>query len=176
VGLVALVLLLIRQRATAVRRLVGFGITAAIVMVIGYPWWTGRDLSGVMARQSLHVRAELVKTGLRIIETRPLFGVGIDRFHLLAGSLASADLQALFPARKNPHNDFLRFASELGLVGLGLFLWILARAARRSRRRHPCLSRHQHGEQSADGARGVVRFLDRTRPRSRPLDGCRVLR
>jgi hypothetical protein len=99
-------------------------------MVIGYPWWTGRDLSGVMARQSLHVRAELVKTGLRIIETRPLFGVGIDRFHLLAGSLASADLQALFPARKNPHNDFLRFASELGLVGLGLFLWILAAAGR----------------------------------------------
>ena len=31
-----------------------------------------------------------------------------------------------FRARKNPHNDLLRFAAELGLVGLGLFLWILA--------------------------------------------------
>ena len=129
-GLVMLVLMLIRQRAAAARSLVAFGIVAAVVMVIGYPWWTGRDLSGVMARQSLHVRVELAKTGLRVIETRPLFGVGIDRFHLLAGSLASPDLNALFPARKNPHNDFLRFASELGLVGLGLFLWILAAAGR----------------------------------------------
>ncbi len=112
------------------RRLVAFGVAAVLVMLIGYPWWTGRDLSGVMARQSLHVRAELIKTGLRVIETRPLFGVGIDRFHLHAGSLASPELHALFPARKNPHNDLLRFAAELGLVGLGLFLWILAAAGR----------------------------------------------
>ncbi|MDQ3489247.1 MAG: O-antigen ligase family protein [Acidobacteriota bacterium] len=129
-GLVVLVLMLIRQGAAAARSLVAFGIIAAVVMVIGYPWWTGRDLSGVMARQSLYVRAELMKTGLRVIETRPLFGVGIDRFHLLAGGLASPDLHALFPARKNPHNDFLRFATELGLVGLALFLWILIAAAR----------------------------------------------
>ncbi len=129
-GLVVLVLMLIRQRAAAARSLVAFGVVAVVVMVIGYPWWTGRDLSGVMARQSLHVRAELIKTGLRVIETRPLFGVGIDRFHLLAGSRASPDLHALFPARKNPHNDFLRFASELGLIGLALFLWILTAAAR----------------------------------------------
>ena len=129
-GLVVLVLLLIRQKAAAMRRLVVFGVAAVLVMLIGYPWWTGRDLSGVMARQSLHVRAELMKTGLRMIETRPLFGVGIDRFHLLAGSLASPDLHALFPARKNPHNDLLRFAAELGLVGLALFLWILAAAGR----------------------------------------------
>ncbi|MBA3639816.1 MAG: O-antigen ligase family protein [Acidobacteria bacterium] len=129
-GLVVLVLMLIRQKAAAARSLVAFGVFAVVVMVIGYPWWTGRDLSGVMARQSLHVRAELIKTGLRVIETRPLFGVGIDRFHLLAGSRASPDLHALFPARKNPHNDFLRFASELGLIGLALFLWILTAAAR----------------------------------------------
>ena len=129
-GLVVLVLVLIRQRAAAARSLIAFGVVAVVVMVIGYPLWTGRDLSGVMARQSLQVRAELMKTGLRVIETRPLFGVGIDRFHLLAASLASPDLHALFPTRKNPHNDFLRFATELGLLGLALFLWILLIAAR----------------------------------------------
>ncbi len=32
----------------------------------------------------------------------------------------------------NPHNDFLRFGAELGLVGLALFLWILAGAGRRT--------------------------------------------
>lgn len=130
-GLVVLVLILIRQRAAAVRSIAAFAVVAVVIMVVAYPWWTGRDVSGVMARQSLHVRVELAKTGVRVIETRPLFGVGIDRFHLLARGLASADLHALFPARKNPHNDFLRFAAELGLVGLGLFLWILTAAGRR---------------------------------------------
>jgi hypothetical protein len=77
-------------------------------------------------------RVELARTGLRVIATRPLFGVGVDRFHILAGSLASPELHSLWPFRKNPHNDFLRFGAELGLVGLGLFLWILAAAGRRT--------------------------------------------
>lgn len=131
VGLIVLVLIVVRQRASAVRGVLAFAAVAVVVMVASYPWLTGRDVAGVMARQSLVVRAELMRTGLHVMATRPLFGVGIDRFHVLAGSLASPRLNALFPVRKNPHNDFLRFGAELGLVGLGLFLWILAAAARR---------------------------------------------
>jgi hypothetical protein len=79
----------------------------------------------------LTVRVELARAGLRVIETRPLFGVGIDRFYLSAERFASPELHALWPARMNPHNDFLRVGAELGLVGLGLFLWILTAAGRR---------------------------------------------
>jgi O-antigen ligase len=100
-------------------------------MVVSYPWLIGRDVAGQMARQSLTIRMELAKTGLRVIATRPLFGVGIDRFFLSAGSLASPELHAMWPARKNPHNDFIRVGAELGLVALGLFVWILAGAGRR---------------------------------------------
>jgi hypothetical protein len=131
-GLVVLVLIAARQRVAAMRGALAGGLLAAVLMIAVYPWWTGRDVAGELARQSLQVRAELLRTGVRVMATRPVFGVGIDRFHLLAGSLASPELDALFPARKNPHNDFLRFGAELGIVGLALFLWVLVRAARRT--------------------------------------------
>ncbi|PYR93762.1 MAG: hypothetical protein DMF84_08095 [Acidobacteria bacterium] len=131
VGLVALVLIVVRQRAAAARGVVAFAVLAVLVMLLSYQWMIGRDVAGEMARRSLTVRIELVRTGLRVIATRPLFGVGIDRFYVLAGDLASPELHALWAGRMHPHNDFLRFGGELGLVGLGLFLWILTAAGRR---------------------------------------------
>jgi hypothetical protein len=129
-GLMVMVFVLVRDRAAAFRG--GIAVAAvALVMVLSYPWLTGRDVAGELARQSLMIRVELIRTGLRVIATRPLFGVGVDRFHLSAASLASPELHAWWPARKNPHNDFLRFGAELGLVGLGLFVWILAAAGHR---------------------------------------------
>ena len=131
-GLVFLVFLVFRQKAVAVRGVVAFAGLAVVVMVLSYSWMSGRDFAGAMAQQSLTVRTELIRAGLGVIATRPLFGVGIDRFFLLAGSYASPELHALWQGRMNPHNDFLRFGAELGLVGLGLFLWILAGAGRRT--------------------------------------------
>jgi O-antigen ligase len=131
VGLVVLVFIVVRQRPAAGRGVVACAVLAVFVMVLSYPWLTGRDVAGELARQSLTIRVELARTALRVIATRPLFGVGIDRFHLSAGELASPELDAMWPARKNPHNDFLRVGAELGLVGLGMFLWILAAAGRR---------------------------------------------
>jgi hypothetical protein len=119
----------VRQRAAAARGVLAVAILA-VVMVVIYPWLTGRDVAGELARLSVETRVELARTSLRVIGTRPLFGVGLDRFHLSAGGLASPRLNSLWPARKNPHNDFLRVGAELGLVGLGLFLWTLAAAGR----------------------------------------------
>jgi O-antigen ligase len=130
-GLIVLVVGVVRQRVVPVRGVIAFAMVAVVVMVISFPWMVGHDVVGETARQSLKVRVELIRTGLRVIATRPLFGVGIDRFFLVAGPLASPELNALWPSRKNPHNDFLRFGGELGLVGLGLFLSILALAGRR---------------------------------------------
>ena len=131
-GLVALAFILVRQKAAAVRGIVAFAVIAVAVMVFSYKWMTGRDVAGQMARQSLTVRAELVRAGLEVAATRPLFGIGLDRFYLVAGAHASPELRALWQGRMNPHNDFLRFGAELGVVGLGLFLWILIGAGRRT--------------------------------------------
>ena len=130
VGLVTLLVVAISSRPGAAFRVWPFAVVVMVVMVVSYPWLTGRDVAGDLARQSLVIRAELFKTGLRVIATRPLFGVGIDRFYLSAGALASPELNALWPGRKNPHNDLLRIAGELGLVGAGLFIWILGTAIR----------------------------------------------
>jgi O-antigen ligase len=130
-GLAVLMFIVVRKRTVAGRGVVAFAVIAVVAVVISFPWVIGHDVAGETARQSLTVRVELIRAGLRVIATRPLFGVGIDRFWILAGGLASPELQALWYGRKNPHNDFLRFGAELGLVGLVLFLWILAAAGER---------------------------------------------
>ncbi len=129
-GLVVLVLVVARLGSRSARAVLAAALVVVAVMVASYPWLTGRDVAGDMAKRSLQVRLELVRTSLRIMAIRPLFGVGIDRYHLWSGGLASPELRALFPARKTAHNDFLRVGAELGLVGLALFLWILAAAVR----------------------------------------------
>ena len=132
IGLTALSLSLGRQRAV-VRGVVVFAVVVVVAMVLTYRWTIGRDVAGTLARQSLTIRAELLRAGLDVMATRPLFGVGLDRFFLVAGGYASPELRAQWQGRMNPHNDFLRFGGELGLIGLALFLWILAEAAVRVR-------------------------------------------
>jgi hypothetical protein len=118
----------VRSRLAASRVVIAGAIVAVVVMIGSFPWMVGHDIAGAQARASLSVRGELLRVGLRVIETRPLFGVGIDRFFLVAGAVKSPVLDSYWSSRRNPHNDLLRFAGELGLVGLGLFLWILASA------------------------------------------------
>lgn len=129
-GIAVFMLVVSRWSSGAIRKGLLF-LALSAVLVVSYPLLTGRDVAGDLAKQSLAIRAELVRTGLRVIATRPLFGVGVDRFYLSAGNLASPQLNEWWPGRKNPHNDFLRFAGELGVIGLGLFLWILTAAAHR---------------------------------------------
>jgi O-antigen ligase len=155
VGLVVLALAVVRRRTSAARGVLAFAIFAVVVMVVSYSWMSGRDVAGEQARQSLTVRGELIRAGFRVLETRPLFGVGIDRFFLLAGGYASPELRSLWQGRMNPHNDFLRFGAELGLVGLGLFLWILAGAGRRIWR----ALKRTHDAQLAGLAGGLIAFL-----------------
>jgi O-antigen ligase len=145
VGLVTLALLVARRRSARVRGIVVFAALVVALMVFSYRWMIGRDVAGDMARQSLTVRIELIRAGLEVIATRPLFGVGFDRFFLVAGGFASPELRALWDGRMNPHNDFLRFAGELGVIGLGLFVWILVEPIKRiwaalQKTRDPCLA------------------------------------
>lgn len=119
----------IRSRVAAIRTVIVLAIIAIMVMVGSFRWMVGHDIAGDQAKASLSIRGELLRVGTRVIATRPLFGVGIDRFFLVAGAVKSPLLDSAWSSRRNPHNDFLRFAGELGLVGLVLFVLILASAA-----------------------------------------------
>ena len=131
-GLVVLIFILfVRQRVRVFRGVIAVAAIALVILIASFGWLIGHDVAGEKARASLSVRGELLRVGLHVIETRPLFGVGLDRFFLVAGAVQSPLLDAAWAGRRNPHNDFLRFAAELGLVGVGLFLWILAAVAAR---------------------------------------------
>jgi len=80
------------------------------------------------AGASLGFRLQAVQTALRMMETRPLFGVGVGRYWDLSNRFASAALLDAY-TNSHAHNMFLWLGAELGLVGLGVFLWILAAAA-----------------------------------------------
>ena len=76
--------------------------------------------------QKLDVRLPLWKDTICIVEDFPLFGVGVGRFNFLLQRYSSGlpwDKFLVF----TPHNYFLLLASELGLIGLFAFLWILGK-------------------------------------------------
>jgi len=145
----------VRPRSTPIRGIIAVAIVAVLVMIGSFRWMVGHDIAGVQAKASLSVRGELLRVGADVIATRPLFGVGIDRFFLVAGTIKSPLLDASWSSRRNPHNDFLRVAGELGLVGLGLFVWILVSAATSIWR----ALRHSSDPPLAGLAAGLVAFL-----------------
>ena len=86
-------------------------------------------------------RVALWKSAVQMIRDHPLFGVGPDNFlyayrgrYLLPEAWQESSLS-------HPHNVILDFAARLGLIGLGVFLWmqiafwsVALRAMRRARR------------------------------------------
>ncbi len=75
-------------------------------------------------------RTAMWKHTLRMIADRPLLGVGLDNWEFAYPPYDQGDkiTSAAEPVR--PHNDFLWIASELGLVGFCIYLWLLVTAAR----------------------------------------------
>jgi hypothetical protein len=70
----------------------------------------------------------MARTAMKMLSTRPIFGVGLGAFYQRSGEFSSADLIAKFPVavHENAHNNFLQVAAELGLVGGVLFAWLVA--------------------------------------------------
>jgi len=110
--------------------IIGFAVVAVGILAIVFPRLIGHDLTGATAGESLKVRFELWKAGVRVLLAHPLFGVGLDRFFLFLDQFATPQLKVMWTGRLNPHNDFLRIAAEFGLVGLSLFLWTLRESGR----------------------------------------------
>jgi len=77
-------------------------------------------------------RSDLWKVGLRMVRTDPVGGVGVGNFPdvsadyvLQPGAITRADL-IFSSAPKVTHNTYLEIAAEMGLVGLLLFLSVVA--------------------------------------------------
>jgi hypothetical protein len=69
-------------------------------------------------------------TGLRMIASAPVFGVGIGRYFEMSGRFMPPSIY-WFYFHENAHNNFLQIGGELGLLGLFAFVWFLIAAAQR---------------------------------------------
>ena len=80
------------------------------------------------AARMMTMRGDFMVTGLRMIRSAPIFGVGVGRYFERSGEFMPASIY-WFYFHENAHNNFLQIGGELGLVGLAAFAWLLASAA-----------------------------------------------
>jgi O-Antigen ligase len=78
-----------------------------------------------MAETGLEMRGGFTRASARMIEERPVFGVGEGRYYSLS-RLALPPSLAWYYGLENAHDYFLQTAAELGVFGLATFLWLLA--------------------------------------------------
>ncbi len=121
---------LTRGRAALLRVAAIAGIACAVIVVIAVMLPQRGSQQGVGI--STDVRIGLIQTGLRMIRTHPVFGIGLGEFYPRSAEYSSPELLAKFPAiaarGENAHNNYVQVAAELGIIG-GIFLtWLVAAA------------------------------------------------
>jgi hypothetical protein len=84
--------------------------------------------SGVALNRATSDRAGLIYNGLRIAVHNPVVGVGVGAFRRHYAELTH--LKGKEPKKAASHDTPATVAAESGLVGLGLFLWVLVAAFR----------------------------------------------
>lgn len=104
----------------------------AVLVVIGLISWQAsstlraRALQTVVAAKSVDstaekdVRIDLYQTAAGMVVEKPWFGHGIGQWLSLNRERAETDAAR---SMTTPHNDYLLYAAEIGIVGLGAFLW-----------------------------------------------------
>jgi O-antigen ligase len=90
-----------------------------------------RTLSAPARDASFVWRLKMWKGAWELIRERPLFGWGIGTFPLeqsraIRDAAPISLVQAVGPTlAQEAHNEYAQIAAEMGVVGLGLYLWIL---------------------------------------------------
>jgi O-antigen ligase len=90
------------------------------------------------SRRSVSIRLAVWRNTLAMVRDHPLLGVGIGNHQVHYPAYASAVVQD--PAIgtfdiDHVHDEYLRIAAELGLIGVALFTWLAVAAARIAARR-----------------------------------------
>lgn len=67
---------------------------------------------------SVGIRLEFYKNSLTLVMKQPILGTG-------TGSFAHEYKKLFMKTTTNPHNDYLMIAVQWGIIGLGLFVWLL---------------------------------------------------
>jgi len=124
------------------RALAAFLVAGLALLLLAYP--AGRFVAHYRKATVLE-RREMYRGTLQMIAERPLQGFGPGMFSVYFPDYRPTQLALYLPPGDyfvdHGHSEFLELTSEFGLVGLGLFLWIvlavLSRAVARARRENP---------------------------------------
>ena len=112
VGVVATALVIARMRN---KTIIFFYLFFAIVLLISFFKINPHE-------ESVVVRQQLNNAAIKIWQSSPLVGVGLGNFLVvLPKALPSRTVYFLQPV----HNIYLLLLSEVGVVGMGFFLWLL---------------------------------------------------
>jgi len=117
-------------------------VAVAVAVVLGTVGWYATVAPADAAERVMNPeqgggsgRVDLWRVGWRMVEDRPVLGVGAGNFpvaavhYLLRPGLTERD-EIIVDYRRVAHNIYLTVLSELGAVGLALFLFILFLALR----------------------------------------------
>jgi len=92
-----------------------------------------QTLTAAQADGSFQWRMGMWDTARKMIADKPLTGRGIGSFPMVAGYYSNHQAPSVHQVKtvgadlaSVPHNEYLQIAAELGLVGLGLYLAVLA--------------------------------------------------
>jgi O-antigen ligase len=115
-----------RARLIRLTAVAAAGVVILALIAVALPR-RGTQQSSLIAAD---VRLGLLATSGRMIASRPIYGIGLGRFYERSGEFSSPELIAKFPVavHENAHNNFLQVATELGLVGGAVFVWLVIAA------------------------------------------------
>ena len=121
VGLTAATLFLVSQSKKRVRNLLAVG-AVIVPLSLAVPTSPLRRLlnPGYSDNEAIRARQVAWKAGIRMIETHPLFGVGLGNFKPLSASYEDPGEIVISVA----HNSYIEMAAELGIPGLLLFVGV----------------------------------------------------
>lgn len=126
--LVILLIVLIRERRVALRKIMLFGFIGAAVVICFLPAIHERIFGDDM--NSAGSRIPLIRLAFNMIEAHPILGVGANTFENTMKEYASGDLAHVYLYQV--HNQYLLVLAETGIFGISAFLWLLARLCRQS--------------------------------------------
>jgi O-antigen ligase len=115
--------------AVSTRALAAAGVVLLVMLTASARLGSASAESGSAIR-SLAIRAEFLETSLRMWSTSPVLGVGVGTYYERSSEFMPPGIRRIY-GRENAHNYYMQIATELGIVGFGVFLWWLGAALAR---------------------------------------------
>jgi hypothetical protein len=144
---IAAIVVAVRESGVRMHRglAIAGAVAVAVVLAAGVAWYPEGRNENLKAASAF--RLQIAQAAMYAVADAPLFGIGGGRFYDESMRYVAASRHSETPlhvgGNENAHNYFLQTAAELGVVGLSLFLIVLASAMGRTR--HPTVDRRVRG-------------------------------